>query len=79
MDCGIINYGTNKLIKYNDAVENLCIDSKNSWLFTNDITDLDIIKIIGNKIIINPDKELKSIAQINHWQIMNINRKLKPC
>jgi HAD superfamily hydrolase (TIGR01490 family) len=50
--------------------ENLKIDFKESFAYTDSIFDLPILNLVGNPVVINPDKDLLILAQKYGWKII---------
>lgn len=50
--------------------KNLEIDFKNSFAYSDSIFDLPVLNLVGNPVVVNPDKELLNIAKSNGWQII---------
>lgn len=46
------------------------IDWENSYAFSDSITDLDMLNLVGNAYVIQPDEALLAHAQKQRWEIM---------
>jgi HAD superfamily hydrolase (TIGR01490 family) len=45
------------------------IDLKDSYAYSDHISDLPMLEAVGNPIAVNPDKKLKKVAQDRGWKI----------
>ncbi|MBN2423020.1 HAD family hydrolase [Candidatus Woesearchaeota archaeon] len=64
---GNVCYGKNKADKVNDYSNKHNISLEKSYAYTDHISDIDFLKIIGNPFVVNPNKKLKKIA--NRYRI----------
>jgi len=62
--------GTKKVEKLIEIMNNKNIDWENSKAYADSSSDDCVLKLVGNPIAVNPDKELESIARENNWVIM---------
>jgi HAD superfamily hydrolase (TIGR01490 family) len=70
-------YGEGKVLyakKY--AAEN-DIDLDKSYFYTDSITDLDFLKVVGNPVIINPDPLLRREANRRKWPVHDYTHDVK--
>ena len=49
---------------------NLAIDFKESFAYSDSVFDLPILELVGNPVAVEPDKELLKIANARGWQII---------
>lgn len=68
---GKVCYGVEKLNKIEAIWEKEKIDLKNSYAFSDHISDTPMLNKVGHPIVINPSKLLKKIANKNNWEIKN--------
>ena len=52
------------------ADNNLRIDFKESFAYSDSIFDLPILELVGNPVVVEPDKELLETASTRGWQII---------
>ncbi|QPK94111.1 HAD-IB family hydrolase [Actinomyces sp. zg-332] len=50
-------------------------DLENSYAYSDSITDLPLLELVGNPVVVNPDKELERIAINRNWRIIKTNEK----
>jgi HAD superfamily hydrolase (TIGR01490 family) len=53
------------------------IDLSGSFAYTDSITDLPLLEIVGNPVAANPDRELRKIAEERGWQIRDFHRPVR--
>jgi HAD superfamily hydrolase (TIGR01490 family) len=53
------------------------IDLSASFAYTDSITDLPLLEIVGNPVAANPDRELRKIAEERGWQIRDFHRPVR--
>jgi HAD superfamily hydrolase (TIGR01490 family) len=49
---------------------NLVIDFKESFAYSDSVFDLPILELVGNPVAVEPDKKLLEIANARDWQII---------
>lgn len=66
------------LISGSSKVEKLCnhfnnhkIDWGESYAYADSHTDLGLLELVGNPVIVNPDQKLKSIALKKNWRLIS--------
>ena len=50
------------------------LDLEGSYAYTDSFTDLPMLEAVGNPVVVNPDKELKEVAEENDWPIIEFQR-----
>ncbi|MFW6015910.1 MAG: HAD family hydrolase [bacterium] len=65
-----ITCGLMKVKRIKDCFKDRDIDWKNSKSYADSYSDLHILKIVGQPIVVNPDKQLKDIANNEKWNVM---------
>lgn len=62
-------YGADKA----DAIKKLAlrgdIDLDGSFAYSDSVTDLPMLEVVGNPVTVNPDKELRKLAEARGWGI----------
>lgn len=59
-----------KVTQINNHLEGKHIDWDNSYAFSDSITDLDMLNLVGNAYVIQPDAALLAHAKKQRWEIM---------
>jgi phosphoserine phosphatase len=62
-------YGPHKAEAIRKLAAELDIDLNGSFAYTDSITDLPMLESVGNPVVVNPDKELRSLATERGWGI----------
>ncbi|OGI08246.1 MAG: hypothetical protein A2Y40_08220 [Candidatus Margulisbacteria bacterium GWF2_35_9] len=68
---GPICYGIEKLNRIEGIWEKENIDLKESYAFSDHISDTPMLNKVGHPIVVNPSRKLKEIAIKHHWEIKN--------
>ncbi len=50
------------------------IDLEGSYAYSDSATDLPMMEAVGNPVVVNPDKELRKIADEREWPIVEFQR-----
>ena len=53
------------------------IDLSQSYAYSDSITDLPMLEVVGNPVAVNPDKDLRRIAEERGWQIRDFRRPVR--
>jgi HAD superfamily hydrolase (TIGR01490 family) len=53
------------------------IDLEGSYAYSDSITDLPMLEAVGNPVAVNPDRELRRIAQQREWKIRDFRRPVR--
>lgn len=54
-------------------VEKENIDLKNSFAYGDNESDIQLLKLVGNPVAVQPSPKLRKLAQKNNWQILTYN------
>ncbi|MDO5034855.1 MAG: HAD family hydrolase [Actinomycetaceae bacterium] len=61
-----------------DAVERLAKregwDLSKCWAYSDSISDLDLLGLVGHPVAVNPDRQLRGVARENQWEITRFQR-----
>ena len=70
-------YGPHKA----DAIRELAvregIDLAGSYAYSDSVTDLPMLELVGHPVVVNPDKELARIAREREWEIREFRRPVR--
>jgi HAD superfamily hydrolase (TIGR01490 family) len=50
------------------------IDLSSSFAYTDSTSDLPMLALVGNPVVVNPEKDLKALALENAWPILRFQR-----
>jgi HAD superfamily hydrolase (TIGR01490 family) len=53
------------------------IDLSGSYAYSDSITDLPMLEAVGNPVAVNPDRELRKLAQQRGWNIRDFRRPVR--
>lgn len=63
-----------------DAIQDLAdqkgIDLGGSYAYSDSVTDAPMMEIVGHPVAVNPEKELRKIAETNEWPIVYFTREV---
>jgi HAD superfamily hydrolase (TIGR01490 family) len=45
------------------------IDLAKSWFYTDSVTDLPLLELVGHPVVVNPDPRLYRVAARRHWPV----------
>lgn len=62
-------YGPYKAEAIRALAAELGIDLERSFAYSDSITDLPMLEAVGNPVAVNPDRELRRVAQARGWRI----------
>jgi HAD superfamily hydrolase (TIGR01490 family) len=70
-------YGERKADAVRRAAEELGIDLEGSHAYSDSITDLPMLEAVGHPVAVNPDRDLRRIAQQRGWRIRDFRRPVR--
>ena len=50
------------------------IDMGSSYAYSDSVSDLPMLRSVGNAVVVNPDSELLSIAKAEGWRVLQFER-----
>jgi HAD superfamily hydrolase (TIGR01490 family) len=53
------------------------IDLAASYAYSDSITDLPMLELVGNPVVVNPDRELARIARDRDWEVQYFQRPIR--
>ena len=62
-------YGPHKAEAIRKLAEAHAIDLEGSFAYSDSITDLPMLEVVGNPVVVNPDKDLRKVAEERSWPI----------
>ena len=66
--------GQGKVDAINEIVEQQDIDLEGSYAYSDSITDLPMMEMVGNPVAVNPEKELRKVTEERGWPILEFQR-----
>ena len=67
-------YGDGKVEAIEELAERSGIDLSDSFAYSDSATDLPMLRVVGNPVAVNPDKELRTEAEASGWEIREFAR-----
>ena len=61
------SFGKNKVTAIRASAEIHGIDLENSWAYSDSATDVPMLSAVGNPVVVNPDRELRRVAEARGW------------
>ena len=71
---GTFMYGEGKLEGMRRFAEEHEIDLAASYAYSDSVSDLPMLRAVGNPVVVNPDEELTKIAREEGWRVMRFER-----
>lgn len=71
---GLVAYGENKVKMAKELVRTNKMDLEGSYAYTDHISDLPLLELVDNPVVVNPDRKLRKIAVKNNWQIYSFKQ-----
>lgn len=69
---GLIAYGENKVKMAKELVHTNKMSLEGSYAYTDHISDLPLLELVDNPIVVNPDRKLRKIAMKNNWERISL-------
>lgn len=76
---GTFMYGEGKMEGVRRFADEHDIDLAESWAYSDSVSDLPMLRAVGNPVVVNPDAKLFKIARDGDWRVMrfeNLGRRL---
>jgi HAD superfamily hydrolase (TIGR01490 family) len=71
---GGLNYGELKIGPMRTFAAEHDLDLDASWAYSDSVSDLPMLELVGNPVAVNPDAELTALARERGWQVMRFER-----
>ncbi len=70
-------WGAGKRILAERHCQSAGIDPRHCYVYTDHISDLPLMKLVGKPIAVNPDRVLRRVAQENKWKLVDLESAIK--
>ncbi len=70
-------YGDQKAEAIEGLAERLGIDLAGSYAYSDSITDLPMLSVVGHPVAVNPDRDLRREAEERGWQVRDFRRPVR--
>jgi HAD superfamily hydrolase (TIGR01490 family) len=67
-------YAENKASAIQELAERNHYDLSRSYAYSDSVTDIHMLEVVGNPVAVNPDKELRRQAESRGWPVVVFNR-----
>lgn len=64
------NYADNKARACAELATEMGWDLEDCWAYSDSVTDVPLLELVGNPVAVNPDRELENLARERGWTIM---------
>jgi HAD superfamily hydrolase (TIGR01490 family) len=71
---GAFMYGEGKVEAMRRFADLHDIDLEASYAYSDSVSDLPMLRAVGNPVVVNPDEELARVARDEGWRIMRFER-----
>ena len=71
------SYGESKAEAIRSLAERIGLDLDGSYAYTDSITDLPMLEVVGHPVAVNPDRELRREAETRSWDIRDFRRPVR--
>jgi len=71
---GGLNYGELKIAPMRRFAAEHDLDLDASWAYSDSVSDLPMLELVGNPVAVNPDVELARIARERGWRVMRFEK-----
>src|ERR1700691_2047250 len=71
---GPFNYREGKVVSMRELAAGESIDLASSYAYSDSESDLPMLRAVGNAVVVNPDADLRRIAQEEGWEILHLDR-----
>jgi HAD superfamily hydrolase (TIGR01490 family) len=69
-------YGPDKAMAVRDLAAEKGIALTESYAYSDSITDQPLLELVGHPVVVNPDKELRDLAEEREWPILDFKREV---
>jgi HAD superfamily hydrolase (TIGR01490 family) len=71
---GLFVYGNDKARAIRELAEQEGLDLAASYAYSDSVSDLPMLRVVGHPVVVNPDTELARIARADGWQVLRFDR-----
>ncbi len=71
---GPMNYGEGKAVAMRRMATEEGIDLAASYAYSDSVSDLPMLRVVGHPVAVNPDRDLLRIAREEGWQVMRFDK-----
>ncbi len=67
-------YGEGKAVAIREMAARDHLDLSACYAYSDSATDLPMLECVGHPVVVNPDKDLRDLAEERDWQVMEFER-----
>jgi phosphoserine phosphatase len=71
---GPLTYRDGKPVAMREVAEREGIDLSASFAYSDSESDLPMLRVVGNPVVVNPDAELARVARAEGWRVMRFDK-----
>jgi HAD superfamily hydrolase (TIGR01490 family) len=71
---GLFIYGDDKARAVRELAEHEELDLSASFAYSDSVSDLPMLRVVGHAVVVNPDAELARIARAEGWEVLRFDR-----
>lgn len=71
---GLFIYRSGKASAIQVLAQQRGIDLQRSYAYSDSESDLPMLEVVGNAVVVNPDRQLLSIAKERGWEVLRLDR-----
>lgn len=68
-------YGAGKVVEIEKLAADRGYDLAASTAYSDSISDLPMLELVGTAVVVNPDRELRDLARERGWRIVEVGRR----
>src|SRR5690349_9044010 len=76
-DLELYAYGPHKADAIREMAVTAGIDLARSYAYSDSITDLPMLELVGNPVVVNPDRDLLRVARDREWEVREFQRPVR--
>lgn len=65
-----IAHGLQKACRVQAVIADNGWSAQDCWAFSDSVSDLPLLACVGHPVVVNPDRHLKRLAELNDWPIL---------
>lgn len=69
-------YGPGKAEAIREMAERDGLSLADSFAYSDSFTDLPMLETVGHPVVVNPDRDLRSVAEERDWQVLEFTREV---
>lgn len=71
---GLFIYGREKAQAIEQLAEREGLDLAQSYAYSDSVSDLPMLRLVGHPVVVNPDSNLAKVARNERWEVLRFDR-----